>query len=278
MKNKGFIYRSFLLVFIFISCDDNKVETTVEEDQNVQVILDTDHGSMAIELYNETPLHRDNFINLVRNHAYDSLLFHRVIDQFMIQAGDPDSRRAGVSDTLGNGDVPYEVAAEFHPDLFHKKGVIAAARDDNPQRASSGMQFYLVQGKVFNDSTLDLAQQRINKMQAVAYFKSKQEREPMLDSFVEAQRNGDFEAYRKWQEQLHELALTQTDFKSYRIPDNQREVYTTLGGTPHLDQSYTVFGEVIEGLEVIDSIAKTPTNSLNRPLKDIHILRMEIVE
>ena len=217
MKCKGYIYRSFFLVFIFISCADNKIETTVEDDKNVQVVLDTDHGSMVIELYNETPLHRDNFMNLVRNHAYDSLLFHRIIDQFMIQAGDPDSRNAGVNDTLGNGDVPYEVAAEFHPDLFHKKGVIAAARDDNPQRASSGMQFYIVQGKVFNDSTLDLAQQRINNMQAVAYFKSKQEREPILDSLIGAQQNGDFEAYRKWQDQLYELALTQNDFKTYPV-------------------------------------------------------------
>jgi cyclophilin family peptidyl-prolyl cis-trans isomerase len=189
--------------------------------KKVKVI--TPHGKMIILLYDETPLHRDNFIKLVKKRFYDSLLFHRVIKNFMIQGGDPTSKNAAPGDTtLGNGDVGYTIPAEFNMKLFHKRGVLAAARDNNPEKASSGCQFYIVQGKKFTDSSLDV---------------------------VETKR------------------------LKHKIPDYQREIYKTTGGTPHLDQGYTVFGEVIKGQEVIDKIAAEATNKRDRPLKD---MRMKI--
>jgi peptidyl-prolyl cis-trans isomerase B (cyclophilin B) len=189
--------------------------------RKVKVI--TPHGKMIILLYDETPKHRDNFIKLVKQRFYDSLLFHRVINNFMIQGGDPTSKNALPGDTtLGEGDVGYTVPAELNMKLFHKKGVLAAARDNNPEKASSGCQFYIVQGKKFTDSSLNV---------------------------VEAKR------------------------LKHKIPDAQREVYKHIGGTPHLDQGYTVYGEVIKGLEVIDKIAGEPTDKRDRPLKD---MRMKI--
>jgi peptidyl-prolyl cis-trans isomerase B (cyclophilin B) len=162
-------------------------------------------------------------MKLVKKHFYDSLLFHRVIKNFMIQGGDPNSKHAAPGDTtLGEGDVGYTIPAEFNPKLFHKKGVLAAARDDNPARASSGCQFYIVQGKKFTDSTLNV---------------------------VETKR------------------------LKHKIPEYQRDVYKTTGGTPHLDQGYTVFGEVIKGQEVIDKIAAEPTDKRDRPIND---MRMKI--
>jgi cyclophilin family peptidyl-prolyl cis-trans isomerase len=180
----------------------------------------TPYGKMIIRLYDETPLHRDNFVKLVKRKFYDSLLFHRVIKNFMIQGGDPDSKNAKPDAALGSGDVGYRVPAEFNPKLFHKKGVLAAARDNNPEKASSGCQFYIVQGKVHTDSSL-----------------------------------ADIEAKRL----------------KHKIPGDQKEVYKTVGGTPHLDQGYTVFGEVIRGIEVVDKIASVSTNKADRPVEDVRM-------
>src|ERR1044072_5630680 len=175
----------------------------------------TPYGTMIIMLYDQTPQHRDNFVKLVKQHFYDSLLFHRVINTFLIQGGDPDSRHAAPGAVLGNGENGYTVPAEFQLDLFHRKGVLAAARDENPAKASSGCQFYIVQGKQWTDAELD--------------------------------------------------KLEQTRLGGRKIPVDQREVYKTKGGTPQLDQSYTVFGQVIKGLEVIDKIAGVKTSGKDRP-------------
>jgi cyclophilin family peptidyl-prolyl cis-trans isomerase len=182
------------------------------------VKIETNMGSCFVRLYNETPLHRDNFIKLAKKHFYDGILFHRVISNFMIQGGDPSSKNAKPGDLLGEGDVGYTVPAEFRDSLFHKKGVLAAARDDNPEKASSGCQFYLVQGKKFTD------------------------------------------------EQLNNV---ETNRLKTKIPAWQREIYKTLGGTPHLDRNYTVYGEVVRGIEMIDSIAATPTGAQDRPINDV---------
>lgn len=179
--------------------------------------IHTAQGDLTIMLYNSTPKHRDNLVKLVREGFYNGTLFHRVIAGFMIQGGDPDSRTAAPSQTLGEGDTGYTVTAEFRDSLFHHKGVMAAARDNNPAKASSGCQFYLVQGKVFTAAGLD------------------------------------------------SLENSRLQFK---IPSYQREIYQTLGGTPHLDRNYTVYGEIITGLEVLDKIAATPTGPQNRPLTD----------
>ncbi len=186
----------------------------------------TDYGTMKIRLSDSTPLHRDNFIKLVKQGFYDSLMFHRIIKDFMIQGGDPESKQAQGGSLLGNGEAAGgRVPAEFRPYLFHKKGALAMARDDNPEKASSNCQFYVVEGKVFTDSSLnDVECRRIRPHNPGFYF-----------------------------------------------TDAQRKAYTTIGGAPHLDQNYTVFGEVIEGLDVIDKIAAQPRDGNDRPLKDVRM-------
>lgn len=202
-----------------------------KKDRKRDVLLETSHGNILIRLSDSTPLHRDNYLLLVKKGYYDGLLFHRVIKTFMIQAGDPNSRTASSGQQLGNGGPGYTIPAEFRPGLFHKKGVIAAARmgdNQNPQKASSGSQFYLVQGKTFTDAGLDS---------------------------VETLRLG-----------------------GRKLPATHRHVYKTIGGSPHLDQNYTVFGEVIKGWDVIDKIAAVQTSRTDRPLDDVKIIKARLVK
>jgi cyclophilin family peptidyl-prolyl cis-trans isomerase len=187
------------------------------------VLIKTSMGDMKVKLYNATPQHRDNFLKLVNSHFYDSLLFHRVIPNFMIQGGDPLSKNAKDSVPLGMGDNGYTIPAEFVDSLYHQKGAIAAARTENPTKASSGCQFYIVQGQVLN-------QEQINQM--------------------EMQRG-------------------------LKMSEKQKQIYTTVGGSPWLDGGYTVFGQVIEGLDVIDKIAATKTLPGDRPVKNVYILSMK---
>jgi len=189
---------------------------------NQYVRVKTAYGECIIRLYNETPKHRDNFIKLVKKGFYNGTLFHRVIQNFMIQGGDPDSKdstKAKPGAELGNGDVGYTVPAEFRDSLFHKRGVLAAARDDNPAKASSGCQFYIVEGKRFSDGKLD--------------------------------------------------TLERTRLKGRKIPEWQREYYRSVGGVPHLDQNYTVYGEVVMGIDMVDRIAAVKTDKNDRPVTDI---------
>ncbi|MHB1179136.1 MAG: peptidylprolyl isomerase [Daejeonella sp.] len=178
-------------------------------------------GECIVMLYNQTPKHRDNFVKLVKEGFYNGTLFHRVIQDFMIQGGDPDSKIAKPDQALGSGDLGYRVDAEFRDSLFHKKGALAAARDNNPEKASSSSQFYIVKGKKFTSEELEKT--RISRM------------------------NGRI------------------------IPKSQREVYRTIGGTPHLDGNYTVFGELVQGLELVDTIAAVKTSAADRPIEDISI-------
>ena len=187
--------------------------------------ITTDYGTMVIRLYDSTPLHRDNFIKLVQEGFYDSLLFHRVIQNFMIQGGDPTSKNADSTIMLGSGGAEGDrIPAEFRNNYFHKKGVIAAARDDNPEKASSNCQFYIVQGQKYNDTMMNMMECNVR------------------------QNNPAF-SYTK----------------------EQRKLYETIGGTPFLDQNYTVFGEVIKGLDVIDKIAAVQCNANDRPLQDVRM-------
>lgn len=187
------------------------------------VTLTTPYGPMRLVLYDQTPKHKENFIKLVDQKFYDSLLFHRIIPMFMIQGGDPDSRRATLDQPVGSGEVGYTIPAEFVPSLFHKKGALAAARDNNPQKASGGSQFYIVQGRVWDDASLQKQMARIQTM------------------------------------------------KGHVPTDDQKQVYKTLGGSPHLDGNYTVFGEVIDGIAVVDSIAKQPRDEMDRPNQNIRM-------
>jgi len=219
---------------IFFVADAQKDSVVRKKDRKKDVLLQTSLGDIVVRLSDSTPLHRDNFLKLVKAGFYDSVLFHRIIKNFMIQGGDPDSKRAAAGIPLGAGGLGYTVPAEFHPTLFHKKGVIAAARtgdNANPQKASSSCQFYIVQGKKFTNSSLDST-----------------------------------EIYR---------------LSGRKIPNNQREVYKTIGGTPHLDQGYTVFGEVVKGLEVVDAIAAVATSAgvdKDRPLQDVRITRATLIK
>jgi cyclophilin family peptidyl-prolyl cis-trans isomerase len=200
-----------------VACVFTATLTYAAKPQNYYVRLKTPYGESIIRLYNETPKHRDNFIKLVKDGFYNGTLFHRVIAEFMIQGGDPESKNASPDKMLGTGGLPYKIQAEFHPSLFHKRGVLAAARDENREKASSATQFYIVQGRTFKDDELNRLEQ----------------------------------------------------FQGRKIPLTQREAYKTIGGTPHLDLSYTVFGEIVKGFEQVNAIAALPTNSVSRPLKDV---------
>ena len=271
MKTALRLFLALLLPFFLYNCNSNTRSEKVETQARKTVEMVTDHGTMLIELYNETPLHRDNFLKLAREGVYDSLLFHRVIENFMIQGGDPDSKNAQPGDTLGNGEFEYRVDAEFNPNLFHKKGVLAAARDGNPERASSSTQFYIVQGKVLNDSLLDRAEKRINTWLAAHYFKKDPANKELVDALQKAVDDKNMEGFRKYNDSITRLSGTYENYEPYTIPESHRKVYRTTGGTPHLDQNYTVFGEVVQGIEVIDSIAKVKTDPLDRPLSDVRI-------
>jgi cyclophilin family peptidyl-prolyl cis-trans isomerase len=274
------LYKIKILVFvvvIFYACNtkEEKTNSTIKDRETIEMV--TDYGSIVIELYNETPKHRDNFIKIVNEGVLDSLLFHRVINQFMIQSGDTDSKYAKSEDTLGSGDLDYNVDAEFHPDLFHKKGVLAAARDNHPERASSSTQFYIVQGKVYNDSLLDYAQGRINGWLAQHYSNKDPKNKSLIDSLQKTIDNQNWERYAYFNDSLRSLAKSFTNFEKYSIPEEHTNVYKSIGGTPHLDQNYTVFGEVIKGLEIIDSIAAIKTNQLDRPLIDVRIQSVKVL-
>lgn len=231
MRKILILVTSFLIVgFVF----GQKDSTVKKKDRRRDVLMQTTMGDIVIRLSDSTPLHRDNFLKLVKVGYYDSVLFHRVIKDFMIQAGDPNSKRAPAGQSLGNGGPGYTVPAEFRTSLFHKKGVIAAARmgdNVNPAKASSGSQFYIVQGKTFTSGELD----------TVEIFR----------------------------------------LNGRKIPAVQRAVYTTIGGTPHLDQGYTVFGEVLKGLDIVDKIAAVQTSRAqdrDRPLQDVRIVKMKLIK
>lgn len=222
---------AFLLFFFatLISCNSqtaNKQENTMEK--KYYVLIETSFGNMVVQLYNETPKHRDNFIKLVKEGFYDGLLFHRVINNFMIQGGDPNSRDARPGQMLGNGNLGYTIPAEFVKGLIHKKGALSAARmgdNVNPSKASSACQFYIVQGNVWP------------------------------------------------QDQLQRLAMQM----GKSLDQQQIDVYTTVGGTPHLDYDYTVFGQVIEGLDVIDKIAAVKCGPGDRPVEDVK-MKISMIE
>ncbi|MXV49731.1 peptidylprolyl isomerase [Pedobacter sp. HMF7647] len=223
------VLTSFLLFAVVVA--------SAQSQSHQYVRITTSKGECTLLLYNETPLHRDNFLKLSERKStgifsflskpkpsfYDGTLFHRVIKNFMIQGGDPDSKTAKPKQALGEGGLKYTIPAEFRDSLFHKKGALAAARDDNPGKESSSTQFYIVQGKKYTDEELD--------------------------------------------------RLEQTRLKGRKIPVWQRDVYKTAGGTPWLDQNYTVFGEVVKGIEMVDAIAVVPTDENNRPLQDV---KMEV--
>ena len=225
------IYTTLFLLFstgTFAQYKSQPTKINIQKYTNnqVRVKITTDSGLIVIKLYDSTPLHRDNFIKLVNTHFFDSLLFHRVIPQFMIQGGDPLSKNAKAGETLGNGGGELQrIPAEFRKSLFHKRGALAGARDNNPEKASSGCQFYIVQGKKFTAAELDMIETN----------------------------------------------------SGTKLTPEARSAYMNEGGTPWLDNNYTIFGEVVSGMDVVDKIAASPKDGNNRPLGDIHMY-MEIIK
>ena len=223
---------SFLVIFfaaVTFALAQVATNQKVNKAKGTMIEMVTSQGKITLRLYDETPLHRDNFLKLVENHTYDGLLFHRVIKNFMVQAGDPKSRDAKPGQALGDGTLGYTVPAEFRPNLIHKRGALCAARQGdqvNPKKASSATQFYIVQGQVWDDKTLDMMEQRFGK----------------------------------------------------KFTDEQRKVYSTVGGTPHLDGDYTVFGEVVEGMDVVNKIADLPCDRMDRPVEDVKIISVKVIK
>ena len=265
-----------ILLLILWSCKQNNDTVDITVDKRTTIEMVTNYGSMTLELYNETPLHRDNFIKLVNKKVYDSLLFHRVIENFMIQGGDPDSKKAPSEIILGDGDLEYTVEAELKSNLFHKKGALATARVESPSRASSAMQFFIVQGKIYNDDELDNAETRINSMLARHYVINDSVTKPLWIALNKALEEENENEATVLNDSIDTLAKLKINFEGYRIPKSHRKVYKSIGGTPHLDQNYTVFGQVIDGLKVIDSIAASKTDENDRPLSEIRILSVKI--
>ena len=212
--------KQFFLCVLFL------LAVSVADARNRKVKIITTKGIIIVQLSDKTPLHRNNFIKLVKQRYYNGILFHRVIKEFMIQAGDDSTKQSVPGKRYGSGGLKNKIPAEFDSSLFHKRGVLAAARDNNPEKASSGSHFYIVQGKKFTDSTLNE---------------------------VEVKRMG-----------------------GRKIPEQYREVYRTVGGAPHLDQNYTVFGEVVKGMNVVDTIAQMERDQYDRPKEDVRIIRMKL--
>lgn len=244
--------------------------------ENTVFVMQTTLGNIKIRLYDGTPIHRDNFIKLINSGVYEGISFHRVIKDFMIQAGDPETRPAN-STALPDSLKEYSIPAEFTTQYFHKKGALAAARegnDVNPEMRSSGTQFYIVQGVKFTDDELNAAEQRINNNIKQGLFnRLLRATSDSLKSAGKIVTEGEIQEIASVK--MFEFLTTNKD---YKIPEEQRSVYKTLGGTPRLDATYTVFGEVIEGLEVVDKIAGVQTDAADKPITDVKIIKIKIVK
>lgn len=264
------------------SAEVNKIQdnqmTTQPDSNSVVVDITTSLGDIKVLLYGDTPKHRDNFVKLVNEGFYNGVLFHRVINEFMIQAGDPESKNAPAGKMLGSGDPGYTLEAEFvYPKHFHKRGALAAARtgdDMNPERRSSGSQFYIVTGKAYNESQLAQMEKQMAMMQKQEIFNKLVEEH--RDSVMAMRRNRDQAGLQKLQEELVAITEQKAAENPAKMTPEQRQAYSTIGGTPHLDGSYTVFGEVIEGMDVVDKIQNVETGAADRPVEDVKIIKMSI--
>lgn len=267
-----------LVTVLAFSCKQKvqETDTTVAKPVEPIVLIETDLGNIKVKLYNETPIHRDNFLKLVTEGFYDSIVFHRVINSFMIQGGDPDTKKGIEQDKIyGSSDAGYKLPAEFNTKLFHKKGALAAARQgdkENPEKMSSGSQFYIVQGKVFSQPELDTLAARKNRNLKIATLNKlvMDKAEKLMDKGI----NPDFTTLPASLKDTFDLVMSK--IVPYSYAPEKVDFYSSVGGTPHLDGDYTVFGEVIEGLDVVDKIAAVKTSKYDMPIESIR-MRMKVL-
>ncbi|MCS3265394.1 peptidylprolyl isomerase [Bacteroides fragilis] len=277
--------QNFWILLIILACSAVACKSGQKKDGNMEketvLKIETSMGDIKVKLYNETPKHRDNFIKQAKDGTYNGTLFHRVIKDFMVQAGDPESKTAPKGKMLGSGDVGYTVPAEFvYPKYFHKKGALSAARQGdevNPKKESSGCQFYIVTGKVFNDSTLLNMEQQKNQNKVTEAFNALAQKH-MKEIYKMRKANDRDGLYA-----LQDTLFIQAEAEAAKQPDfhftpEQIKAYTTVGGTPHLDGEYTVFGEVVEGMDIVDKIQQVKTDRSDRPEEDVKIINVSVIE
>lgn len=269
MNNNSRPYLLLSLFFLFISC------SSPGGDKEKQILITTSEGNIKIKLYDSTPIHRDNFVRLVSSGFYDGISFHRVINEFMIQAGDPSTKSGSLnnqSDTLNI----YTIPAEFRKEFFHKKGAVAAARQGNnvnPEMRSSGTQFYIVQGKKYSSDELAVIEKRINSSIKQNLFSRY-----LMEVSDSVRLSGQPVAEGVIQEIVSDKMFRYMSSQGeFRFSEDQKSIYETDGGTPFLDGTYTVFGEVTEGLNIVDIIAATKTGPGDKPVSDIKILKMKVI-
>ena len=286
-KTIGLFVLSLVLAVVCAGCTfsplknkTNQTDTDKMESTTPQVRISTNYGDIVVRLYDETPEHRDNFLKLAREGYYDGTLFHRVIKDFMIQGGDPDSKGAPAGKHLGAGGPEYTLPAEFvYPQYYHKRGVLSAARQGdqvNPERRSSGSQFYIVWGKKYSEAELKQMAKQLDGQRGQQIFNelAAQHR----DSIQAMYKNGD----RKGLMELQNRLAAETDklleaTPGFTFTPEQTKDYTTIGGTPFLDNQYTVFGEVVEGLDIVEKIQSVATGSADRPKEDV-VMKVTVIE
>lgn len=278
MKKIKHLSISFVFIFIFSL-------SLLAQQKSVQVEIKTNLGTIVVKLYNETPLHKANFIKLVNQKYYDGVLFHRVIKEFMIQTGDPNSKTAKKGQMLGNGGPDYTINAEFKQQLFHKKGALSAARqgdDVNPLKKSSGSQFYIVQGKKYTAKELDDIEYQLKMTAYLPYIREyiqKPENSAIMKDLQQKEEKNDKAGVDKVINGIiAKLKPKHPEIKDFKFSQTARTTYQTVGGTPFLDMNYTVFGEVVKGLDILDKIANVKTDKSDRPIEDVKVISMKVLK
>ncbi|MFW6309573.1 MAG: peptidylprolyl isomerase [Prolixibacteraceae bacterium] len=268
-----------LQFFISILLLTGKILTGQPENETL-ILIKTNYGDITVKLYDKTVEHKKNFLKLVNRNFYDSVLFHRVIKDFMIQAGDPNSKDGASETQPGRGSADYTVKPEFFPEYYHKRGALAAARQNdrvNPEKRSSSSQFYIVQGEIYTQGKLDTILMMKNQNLRQQIFNSEIQKAAAQLQRLKEQNNR--EGYNQLADKMRQNSDSLYEItEKYELTKEQRQVYTTAGGYPSLDGDYTVFGEVVNGMEVADKIAGVETGAANRPLKDVIIFGMEVVK
>lgn len=272
-KNRLISIQIFFFLAVLCSCQSKK-------NKDVMIRLETTRGNVVIKLFDETPLHRDNFIRQIEQGTYEGTLFHRVINNFMVQAGDPDSKDAKPGQMLGSGDLGYTIPAEINfPKYYHCRGALAAARQGdqvNPERASSACQFYIVTGTVYSKEMLTSMEEQRNEQQVRQLYNLQTRK--YKDLFDKMRLSDDYDGIADLEQKMMELAQAKADsMPDFKFSPEQIDDYTTIGGTPHLDGEYTVFGQVIEGMDIIDAIQNVPTDLNDRPKQDIRIINVSVL-